>query len=107
MQYLKKVECTSKGSDLRDDGDGLKREMRPKDEWYDQDAENDEKKKEEDQKTKKKQTTYIKRVIVHPSFHNISFREAEKLMVTMDQGDVIIRPSSKGDDHLTVTWKVS
>ena len=85
----------------------MKREMRPKDEWYDQDAENDEKKKEEDQKTKKKQTTYIKRVIVHPSFHNISFREAEKLMATMDQGDVIIRPSSKGDDHLTVTWKVS
>ena len=25
----------------------------------------------------------------------------------MDQGDVIIRPSSKGEDHLTVSWKVS
>lgn len=25
----------------------------------------------------------------------------------MDQGDVIIRPSSKGENHLTVTWKVS
>jgi transcription elongation factor SPT6 len=25
----------------------------------------------------------------------------------MDQGEVIIRPSSKGDDHLTVTWKVA
>jgi len=25
----------------------------------------------------------------------------------MDQGDVIVRPSSKGNDHLTVTWKVA
>ena len=25
----------------------------------------------------------------------------------MDQGEVIVRPSSKGSDHLTVTWKVS
>ena len=23
------------------------------------------------------------------------------------QGDVLIRPSSKGQDHLTVTWKVT
>lgn len=50
---------------------------------------------------------YIKRVIAHPSFHNISFKQAEKMMETMDQGDVIIRPSSKGENHLTVTWKVN
>lgn len=40
-------------------------------------------------------SAYIKRVIVHPSFHNISFKECEKLMAGMDQGEVIIRPSSK------------
>lgn len=51
-------------------------------------------------------TAYIKRVIAHPSFHNINFKQAEKMMETMDQGDVIIRPSSKGENHLTVTWKV-
>lgn len=28
-------------------------------------------------------------------------------MVNMDQGEVIIRPSSKGADHLTITWKVA
>jgi len=38
---------------------------------------------------------YIKRVIAHPSFHNVDYRKCEKLMDTMDQGDVIIRPSSK------------
>lgn len=52
-------------------------------------------------------SAYIKRVIAHPSFHNINFKQAEKMMETMDQGDVIIRPSSKGENHLTVTWKVS
>lgn len=29
------------------------------------------------------------------------------MMETMDQGDVVIRPSSKGENHLTVTWKVA
>lgn len=28
------------------------------------------------------------------------------MMETLDQGDLIIRPSSKGENHLTVTWKV-
>jgi 3-dehydroquinate synthetase len=46
-------------------------------------------------------------VIAHPSFHNINFKQAEKMMESMDQGDVIIRPSSKGENHLTVTWKVA
>ena len=49
---------------------------------------------------------YIKRVIAHPSFHNISFKQAEKMMESLDQGDLVIRPSSKGENHLTVTWKV-
>jgi len=51
-------------------------------------------------------SAYIKRVIAHPNFHNISFNQAEKMMETLDQGDLIIRPSSKGENHLTVTWKV-
>jgi len=40
-------------------------------------------------------SAYIKRVIAHPSFHNVDYKTCEKLMDTMDQGDVIIRPSSK------------
>lgn len=50
---------------------------------------------------------YVTRVIIHPSFRNITYADAEKLMKTMPQGEAIIRPSSKGDDHLTVTWKVT
>ena len=38
---------------------------------------------------------YMKRVIVHPSFLNVSFKEAENALMSMEQGDAIFRPSSK------------
>ena len=38
---------------------------------------------------------YVKRVIVHPAFKNISFKEAERLLAEIDQGECIVRPSSK------------
>ncbi|XP_052133580.1 transcription elongation factor SPT6 [Frankliniella occidentalis] len=98
------VECTSKSSDLMD----ANHEWRPnRDPYYDTERESKDKKVEEDAKKMKQQHAYIKRVIVHPSFHNISFKEAEKLMASLDQGECIVRPSSKGADHLTVTWKVA
>ncbi|XP_078047458.1 transcription elongation factor SPT6 isoform X1 [Augochlora pura] len=98
------VECTSKSSDLADKN----HEWRPqRDPFYDIDTEQKDVKVEEDAKKAKQRQTYVKRVIVHPSFHNISFAEAEKLMQTMKQGEAIVRPSSKGADHLTVTWKVT
>ncbi|XP_034949711.1 transcription elongation factor SPT6 [Chelonus insularis] len=98
------VECTSKSSDLADKG----HEWRPsRDPFYDTEEEQKDIKLEDDTKKIKQRQTYVKRVIVHPSFHNISFVEAEKLMQTMKQGEAIVRPSSKGADHLTVTWKVT
>nr|MBE5727271.1 Spt6 [Cucujiformia] len=98
------VDCTSKSSDLLDKN----HEWRPpRDPYYDQERENKDLKAEADLKMNKQRQTYIKRVIVHPAFHNISFMEAEKCMANMDQGEVIIRPSSKGADHLTITWKVT
>jgi len=38
---------------------------------------------------------FVKRVIAHPSFHNVSYKVAETMLSSMDQGEVIIRPSSK------------
>lgn len=97
------VDLTCRSSDLAD----ANNEWRPaKDLYYDFESEEKDKKVDDDSKKKQNRQTYVKRVIVHPSFHNISYKEAEKLLSTMDQGDVIIRPSSKGVDHLTVTWKV-
>lgn len=97
------VDCSSKSSDLSD----RKNEWRPKkDNYYDQDTEDKELRKEDESKKQTARQQYIKRIIVHPAFHNKSYGEAVKIMASMDQGEVIIRPSSKGADHLTVTWKV-
>lgn len=98
------VDLTSRTSDLIDKNN----EWRPaKDVYYDFEAEKKDTKTEEDEKKKMNRQMYLKRVIVHPSFHNIGFKEAEKLLETMEQGEVVVRPSSKGNDHLTVTWKVT
>ena len=98
-----RVECTSKSSDLRDE----KRKWRPKcDSFYDTEAEDKDNKAQDDSKKIEQRHSYIKRVIVHPQFHNITYAEGEKMMQTLKQGEAIIRPSSKGSDHLTVTWKV-
>ncbi|XP_068633718.1 transcription elongation factor SPT6 [Battus philenor] len=98
------VDCTSKSSDLLDKNN----EWRPsKDPYYDQEAEDKDVRKDTEAKQTKERMQYVKRVIVHPAFQNISFAEAEKLMENMAQGEVIVRPSSKGSDHLTVTWKVA
>lgn len=98
------VDCSSKSSDLHD----RKNEWRlKKDNYYDQDTEDNEQRKEDESKKQTARQQYVKRIIVHPAFHNKSYGEAVKIMANMDQGEVIIRPSSKGSDHLTVTWKVA
>lgn len=47
------------------------------------------------------------RVIKHPLFQPFNSRQAEEALRTQGRGDCIIRPSSKGPDHLAVTWKVA
>lgn len=66
-----------------------------KDPYYDQEAEDKDLRRDKENKQTKERMQYVKRVIVHPAFHNISFAEAEKLMENMGQGEVIVRPSSK------------
>ncbi|CAG5108685.1 Similar to Spt6: Transcription elongation factor SPT6 (Drosophila melanogaster) [Cotesia congregata] len=96
-------ECSSKSSDLTDENNT----WRPaKDSYYDLEAEEEDNRALEEIK-KDKQQVYVKRVIIHPSFYNISFAEAEKMIKSMKQGEAIIRPSSKGTNHLSVTWKVT
>lgn len=47
------------------------------------------------------------RVIKHPLFRPFNSAQAEEFLGPQGRGDVVIRPSSKGPDHLAVTWKVS
>ncbi|XP_031780062.1 transcription elongation factor SPT6-like [Nasonia vitripennis] len=99
------VEATSKSSDLADEG----HRWRPrKDRYYDTAAENVYRLSEAAAAKKTAQRpAYARRLIVHPAFRNATYAEAEELLKTMSQGEAIIRPSSKGDNHLTVTWKVT
>jgi transcription elongation factor SPT6 len=99
------AELSCRSSDLAD------REAQfrpPKDRYYD--FQNEEADLREDEAVKSSKTakpSYVRRVIAHPSFHNITYKDAERMLQSVDQGEAIIRPSSKGSDHLTVTWKVA
>ncbi|KAL0479204.1 hypothetical protein AKO1_008042 [Acrasis kona] len=47
----------------------------------------------------------IKRSINHPSFRNFDYQQAMEYLNQQGQvGNVVIRPSSKGYDHLTITY---
>lgn len=47
-----------------------------------------------------------KRQIAHPVFRNINCRDAMQFLREQPAGEVVIRPSTLGTDHLTLTWKV-
>lgn len=47
------------------------------------------------------------RVIKHPLFRPFTAKQAEEYLGSQNRGDVVIRPSSRGNDHLAVTWKVA
>ena len=47
----------------------------------------------------------IQRMITHPLFKNISYQQAEQLLEDSETGELIFRPSSKGTDHLNLTYK--
>ncbi|KAF9075222.1 transcription elongation factor SPT6 [Rhodocollybia butyracea] len=55
---------------------------------------------------KRAEVTKTRRIIKHPHFHNFNTAQAENYLDSQQRGDVVIRPSSKGVDHLAVTWKV-
>ena len=55
---------------------------------------------------KRAEVDKTRRVIKHPNFHNFNAAQAEAYLDKQQRGDVVIRPSSKGSNHLAVTWKV-
>jgi len=48
-----------------------------------------------------------RRIVKHPAFKNFNSKEAENYLAPLQHGDAVIRSSSKGPDHLAVTWKVA
>jgi len=45
------------------------------------------------------------RAKIHPFFYNITHEEAEKLLKNAPIGDTVFRPSSRGPDHIAMTFK--
>ncbi|KAJ2821473.1 Transcription elongation factor spt6 [Coemansia erecta] len=54
----------------------------------------------------KQKSTARMRTIPHPLFKPLNGREAEQYLATRPRGDCVIRPSSRGVDHIAITWKV-
>lgn len=76
---------------------------RMRDEWDDEQEQKD----KESTVEKNDVSGRTQRVVKHPLFRPFNSAQAQEYLGSQSCGDVVIRPSSKGLDHLAVTWKVS
>lgn len=97
------VELSSRPTDVAA-GDAQFRRVRHDDNWNHQLHNHD---MEVQARKKRAEVDPTRRVIKHPNFHNMNSMQAETYLEKQQLGDVVIRPSSKGIDHLAVTWKVA
>jgi transcription elongation factor SPT6 len=51
------------------------------------------------------QRKFHMRRINHPKFKNINSHKAVELLKGLEYGEFVFRPSSKGPDNITLTWK--
>jgi transcription elongation factor SPT6 len=65
-----------------------------------------EKDQAEIQRVRKLKNSQGARSIRHPDFHNFKAGQAEEYLANLPRGTAVVRPSSKGNDHLAITWKV-
>ena len=96
------VELSSREQDVGA-GDSQYRRVKPDSEWNHAQSDRD---AEMQARKKRAEVDRTRRVIKHPNFHNFNSQQAEAYLEKQERGDVVIRPSSKGHNHLAVTWKV-
>ena len=96
------VRLSARQSDVAQ-GDSQYRRVRPDEYWDHSQHERD---MDVQNRKKRAEANQTRRVIKHPNFHNFNSAQAEVYLDKQQRGDVVIRPSSKGQDHLAVTWKV-
>lgn len=77
------------------------------DDYWDYEAEKEDVEKDRSAKNLKTESNFTHRQIVHSQFHNVSYREAQRMLSTKDTGDIVIRPSTKSTNRLTISWKVT
>lgn len=95
------LELSCKSADLQD-LDGIYAPM--KDTYYDTAEQINDMKTQN--KVKQVIQNFTKRVVIHPKFKNVTYNESLPILQKLTIGDCIIRPSSRGVDHLTLTWKI-
>lgn len=83
---------------------GMHRRLHPLDAYYDKEQARQEITAAEAKEKKGRRT---RRLIAHGNFHNFNAGQAEQYLAAQQPGDCVIRPSSRGEDHLTCTWKVA
>ncbi|KAI0065393.1 transcription elongation factor Spt6 [Artomyces pyxidatus] len=96
------VELSSRPTDVQA-GDSQFRRVKHDEAWNHSQWDRD---KDMQERKKRAEVDKSRRVIKHPNFHNFNSSQAEAYLDKQERGDVVIRPSSKGLDHLAVTWKV-
>ena len=96
------LELSCKSSDLQDCENRFRT---PKDKFYNYSREKAES-KDELPASKDNVNHYVKRVLVHPKFKNISYNDSLLLLANINIGDCLIRPSSRGNNRLTLSWKI-
>ncbi|KAI1316773.1 Transcription elongation factor spt6 [Mortierella claussenii] len=99
-KFFSDLSC--KESELRQ-GD-TKLRMLPVDRMFDQ---FEEEKALSTVKTSVKKNTFLPRKINHPLFKNINGEEAKQFLSDKSRGELVIRPSTRGVDHLSVTVKLA
>lgn len=96
------VELSARPSDVQG-GDSQFRRVKHDECWNFPRWERD---KELQERKKRAEVDKSRRIVKHPNFHNFNSQDAEAYLDRQERGDVVIRPSSKGMNHLAVTWKV-
>ena len=99
------VQLTSRGSDLRSDQweNSILEELTSLEPYLL--LEKEETSSKPQLKKKSSKPKIITRRIDHPLFQNVTAQEAEKYLESKDKGEIVIRPSSRGLNYLTLTWK--
>ena len=105
ITYLNRKQLTANFS-LREDE--LQRPYRREIDHMRSQWDEDQERKDKDSMMEKNDVSgRTQRVVKHPLFKPFNSTQAEEYLGSQTRGDLVIRPSSKGLDHLAVTWKVS
>lgn len=103
-----RAELTARESHVEDAkaADADRRKVAVDSRYFDTSRAKMEKDQAEVRRVKKANASRGARFIRHPDFHNFKAGQAEEYLANMPRGTAVVRPSSKGNDHLAITWKV-